>query len=400
MEYVYYYQDVTMSQCHEVAEGNTKALRATSATFLIYYLRFSYSFMCNTLCQIMSVFGRQNDREQGTGSSHLTTPDSGYVTMSPDSRKRVSNTPLNWRRERPAQPTYKRSYASPAQLTSEEQREYSDLKSHMQNLASQSNGQKRIAARKRQEWLGRSLISIQRLFQRAKGPEQTSKKLQRRRRRERRWPASLANGRRPTSNFTEVGVISVFSEAWPANIWQVPYARSASLRSLRSDTRGNWGLRVRVWHKDLCLGINELSGLLSPARSWKSDVWWLFGPPGVGKSRLARDASAAYGTGDGYTGTTYSKSGGNKWFDGYDGQSVVIWDEPTGELEWGALLQLSDRYEYRVEVKGGMKQFLARLIIFTSNFHPETLFNKYQNCDAFLRRITLLLECTDKIYET
>ena len=122
--------------------------------------------------------------------------------------------------------------------------------------------------------------------------------------------------------------------------------------------------------------------------------------------RLALENQGAPGTMRAYTSLEESilnlslRSPEVQWWDGYAGESVVIiWDEPDSDIEFGQLLQLCDRYEHRVEVKGGFVQFIAKLIIFTSNFHPETLFAKHANYAAFSRRITLLLKCEGATYE-
>ena len=128
-------------------------------------------------------------------------------------------------------------------------------------------------------------------------------------------------------------------------------------------------------------------------------MWWLFGPPGIGKSRCARDHASIHQSGGIDSESIFTKSGGSKWWDGYAGESVVIWDEPDLDIEFGQLLQLCDHYELRVEVKGSFVRFIAKLIIFTSKFHLETLFAKHANYAAFSRRITLLLECEGAIYE-
>ena len=124
-------------------------------------------------------------------------------------------------------------------------------------------------------------------------------------------------------------------------------------------------------------------------------MFWLYGSPGIGKSRLARDLSEAYTVSQA---EVYTKSGGTKWWDGYTGQPVVIWDEIEQDYPWNNLLQVLDRYPMTVEVKGGHTSMLARLIIITSNFSPEELFGDKQNYTALKRRLTLILNFTNIIY--
>jgi hypothetical protein len=67
---------------------------------------------------------------------------------------------------------------------------------------------------------------------------------------------------------------------------------------------------------------------------------------------------------------------------------VVILDEFYGQLPFSYMLKLMDRYPLRVEVKGGVIHFRAKLLIITSN-KPWTEFYDLEHDwkPAFLRRL-------------
>lgn len=116
-------------------------------------------------------------------------------------------------------------------------------------------------------------------------------------------------------------------------------------------------------------------------RDWKPHVTWLWGPSGVGKSRQARVLLEHI--------DTYVKNGATKWWDGYDGHEGVIIDDFRDS--WWCLtetLSLLDRYEKRVEVKGGFRQFKPKHVVVTS-IHPPWEMYRLADEDAgqLLRRI-------------
>lgn len=85
----------------------------------------------------------------------------------------------------------------------------------------------------------------------------------------------------------------------------------------------------------------------------------LVGDSGCGKSHTCRTMyPGAFWLANGPTGA---------WWDGYNGEDVVIVDEFYGWLPWDTLLRLTDVYPFDVHVKGGVRPFLATHIIFTSN---------------------------------
>lgn len=86
------------------------------------------------------------------------------------------------------------------------------------------------------------------------------------------------------------------------------------------------------------------------------------GPPGSGKTRwVFENKPGAYFT------------TGERWFDGYSGQSVVVFDDFAGTesgISFPFFLRLLDRYPLQVPVKGGFVWYKPVEIHITSNLEP------------------------------
>lgn len=124
-----------------------------------------------------------------------------------------------------------------------------------------------------------------------------------------------------------------------------------------------------------------------PARQDKPLVMWFYGTTGTGKTRVAHDLSV----------NPYVKSDTSKWWNGYDRHEHVIMDDfRDNNMTFNELLTLLDRYERRVETKGGMRQFVPKQIIITCNTHPSNLYGKVtdERKDQLLRRIDIIQEFT------
>lgn len=103
-------------------------------------------------------------------------------------------------------------------------------------------------------------------------------------------------------------------------------------------------------------------------RDYPTVVKWFWGGTGTGKTSRAY---AEFADVDYYVCMDTSQ-----WWEGYDGQENVIIDEMREDfMKYQQLLKLLDRYQYRVQVKGGSRQFKGRNIIITSSFHPHDLFH-------------------------
>lgn len=97
-------------------------------------------------------------------------------------------------------------------------------------------------------------------------------------------------------------------------------------------------------------------------RDWKPHVTWIWGQTGAGKTRKAHEICP----------NAYVKSDSTKWFYDYDAHEEVIIDDFSDEMmPLTDFLTLIDRYEKRVELKGGSRQFLAKKIVITSEFAPQ-----------------------------
>lgn len=120
-------------------------------------------------------------------------------------------------------------------------------------------------------------------------------------------------------------------------------------------------------------GLTILRGLLQQPRSEAPFVFWLHGETGVGKTRSAFESARALARGDD---DIWISSGGLRWFDGYDGQSVAIFDEFRAKhvTSFAFLLRLLDRYPMSVEFKGGFVNWVPRYILITSSKDVDTCF--------------------------
>lgn len=107
-------------------------------------------------------------------------------------------------------------------------------------------------------------------------------------------------------------------------------------------------------------GFKEYKRIKTPKRDWLPQVYIILGPTRSGKSRLARAMAP----------DAYWKAPG-KWWDDYDGHSDVVWDEfRANSCSFTDLLRVLDSTPLAVETKGSSVQYVARMIIFTTNIHP------------------------------
>lgn len=126
----------------------------------------------------------------------------------------------------------------------------------------------------------------------------------------------------------------------------------------------------------------HIQSLYKPARRSR-EVILLQGEPGTGKTRYVLDRYP-----NAYVIPISSKE---IWFDGYDGQDVVLIDDFAGQIPLIQFLRVLHEYPEQVPIKGGHVWFNPAIIYITSNYSISEWYKwegREVSRDALVRRIT------------
>lgn len=117
-----------------------------------------------------------------------------------------------------------------------------------------------------------------------------------------------------------------------------------------------------------------------------------YGVSGSGKTHNA--IAALEEAGYDYWVSSFSK--GSIFFNGYEGQKAVIFDDIREDtFSFNRLLTLLDGTPQKVDIKGGCVNWVPEIVYITSPFHPKELFEnnrKQDNVMQLIRRIDIICE--------
>ena len=143
---------------------------------------------------------------------------------------------------------------------------------------------------------------------------------------------------------------------------------------------------------------------LLPPRELPARVLYMHSVTGLGKTtntmKALKDLDRSY----------FKKQPGHKWFSGYKGEDVVIFEEFSSCFPLTMWLSLCDAEPPLMETKGGHTHIQAPIYIILSNLHPDEQYptvkeEKPKQWDAYRRRLTEVHEFhafqdnKEKVYE-
>ncbi len=133
-------------------------------------------------------------------------------------------------------------------------------------------------------------------------------------------------------------------------------------------------------------GAEKILLYCEPPRDFPPVVYWFYGATGTGKTRRAMSLAEEYSREN--SGRIWISGKSLRWWEGYDAHPIVIIDDFRKDFcTFHELLRILDRYQYRVENKGGSRQLRAKIIIITSPYSPEITYDTREDIQQLLRRI-------------
>lgn len=133
--------------------------------------------------------------------------------------------------------------------------------------------------------------------------------------------------------------------------------------------------------------IIQVASWMRPVRNTKTKIIVVFGEPGTGKTYWANEQWPG----------AYQKPAKTKWFDGYNGEDAVIFDEFSAWFPFDLFKRIGDHTALKVESKGGYLEFTSKYAIFISNFHPKQWW--YQLFQEYPHQFKALARRVDEVYK-
>lgn len=182
----------------------------------------------------------------------------------------------------------------------------------------------------------------------------------------RNYCLGLVDGKEPNAEFWEGGVMLEGGEA--------KQGKRSDLDKVRDMLKsGEIKNQFDVLEKCSSVGAMQLGfkwlGMQRPVGEREPPlVFWLYGSTGCGKSRESHAlADAMFARAGWRLWVSLPGKDALKWFDGYCGQEIAIFDDYRGEDgTFNSILRITDRYHMQVAVKGATTWWLPRIIIITS----------------------------------
>jgi hypothetical protein len=125
------------------------------------------------------------------------------------------------------------------------------------------------------------------------------------------------------------------------------------------------------------------------------DVKIIWGAPGTGKTRQVYDQ---HGYEKQELFRIHVDEGQPIWWDGYQGEKVLLIDEFYGQISYSKMLEILDGYSVRLPIKGGFTYSLWETVYITSNSAPESWYSQGLT-DALKRRISSIVHLENKVQD-